>query len=139
MSKLTRTNAIIPLPSVGDLSAKIGRPVEITVINSVAMAAAWEPGGGSAFGVIVDADAEQASIAVMHGGLVGTIKVKLVEAVLPGALLYAAQNNGVIGFADRGEETFAGPTYICAQALEAGVEGEMVEAVLFRPEAITFV
>ena len=137
MSKLTRTNAILPFPTVGDLSNKIGRPVEISNSNGIARAAAWEPGGGDAVGVILEADAEQASIAIFSGGLAGTVFVKLVQAVLPGAFLYLAHNNGVIGFADRGEESFAGETFICAQALEAGVEGEMIEAVLFRPDAIT--
>ena len=136
MSKLTRDNAILPFHTVYDYSDKIGFPVELQ-IGSTVNVALWESGAPAPVGVILGGDAEQASVALCHGGLSGTVKVKLVEAVSPGDLLYLAQNNGVAAFASYTEQNFAGNTFLCAQALEAGVEGELVEAVLFRPEAVT--
>ena len=134
MAKITRENAILSYPTIGDLSAKVGQPVSMTYSNGSAKVNSWEPNGGYAFGVIIEADSTRASVAIFNGGFSGTLKVKLVEQTLPGNLLYLAQNNGVVGFADRGEESFSGETVICAQALESGVEGEQIEAVIFRPE-----
>jgi len=84
------------------------------------------------FGIIIHADQERASIAPLTGGLSGTVLLKLQTAAYAGNELYVDQTGGINGFADAFEESPSG-NYLCALALESGVQGELIEAVLFRP------
>jgi hypothetical protein len=84
------------------------------------------------FGVLIHADAEQATVVPFSGGLAGTLKLKLQTASYAGNELYHDPSNGINGFADAVEESPSGK-YLCALALESGVQGELVEAILFRP------
>ena len=138
--KLTRTNAILPFLRPVDFGSAasndlIGLPVRFDGGTLLP----WEPDVIPPAGVIIHADDELVSVAMHSGGLAGTVKVKLLEAVSRGDELYVAQNNNVNGYASAAGNSFTGATWLCAQALEAGVEGEMVEAVLFRPEPVTIV
>jgi len=136
MSKVTRTNAILPYVTWSDYSDKIGCALEVSS-GSIPKVSLWEPGASRVFGVIIEADAERASVAILHGGVSGTVKLKLLEETEIGDLLYPAKDNQDFGFGVVQNETYSGSSYICAQALEDGVAGEMIEAVLFRPEAFT--
>ena len=132
--KLTRENAIIHAKTSTDLSAYVGC---ITNFNNSNVVSLWDPDGDPPSCFIIHAEADSVSVVPLHGGLGGTIKVKLLAEVSAGHELYFAIQGGDQGFVDLIEESVAGDFFICALALEAGVAGEMVEAVLFRPEAVT--
>lgn len=130
MSKLTRTNAILPFTPLADLTGKEGYVVLIESDGTIATYSS--SGGKQPFGVIVhgtDVD-EKTSVAVLSGGLAGTVKVKLAFTVAtPGELL------AVRGGGEMITPSHASALFTCAQALETGVAGELIEAVLFRPES----
>ena len=137
--KLTRENAILPAKSLNDLSAYVGCATvygnHIVLGTRVEL---WNPNDHQdPNSVILWADAESLSVAILHGGLAGTVKVKLMEAVSRGSQIYPVNDGTNIGFADRTEERNPGNHYACGLALEDGVAGEMIEAVLFKPEAFT--
>lgn len=132
MSKLTRENAILPFPTLTDLSSHIGEAVSITSPGGVSHAEILPDPGTKPFGILIHADAETASVVPMSGGLAGTVKVKLQEAAYVGNELYIYNVGGIAGFGDAVEGTPSGK-YLCAQALEDGVTGELIEAILFRP------
>jgi hypothetical protein len=136
MSKLTRTNAIIHAKANTDFSAYVGC---IANLNSSNVVSLWDPEGDSPSCLIIYAEADSVTVVPLHGGLSGTVKVKLLAEVSAGHELYFAIQGQDQGFVDLLEETVAGDFFICALALESGVAGEMVEAVLFRPEAVTIV
>lgn len=135
--KLTRENAIFTFPTEGDLSTHVGRPISVSNFGAVAKVTLYDPNDVPAFGVLIHADAEQASVVPFHGGLAGTVKIKLLDESLIGNAMYAAHDGTFPGFALQQLETYSGTWDVCAIAMENGVAGEMVEAVLFRPEAVT--
>lgn len=137
--KLTRENAIFSFPTVGDLSAHVGRPISVSNFGGVAKVTLYDPNDVPAFGVLIHADAEQASVVPFHGGLAGTVKVKLIDEAQITNALYAAHDGTNPGFGSQPMETYPGTWDLCALAMENGVAGEMVEAVLFKPEAFTIV
>jgi hypothetical protein len=134
MSKLTRVNAIIHARTAQDLSASVGC---IANLNNSNLVTPWDPDGDPPSCFIIHAETDSVSVVPLHGGLGGTVIVKLLAEVSAGHELYFAIQGADRGFVDRIEETVSGSFFICALALEGGVAGEMVEAVLFRPEAIT--
>jgi hypothetical protein len=131
--KLARTNALIPMPtsSATDTYGKEGYPVDANSDGTVDLCA--DATGNPPFGVIV-LGAEhpgKVTVAVAAGGLAGTVRVKLLQAVMaPGALLKLVDSAGVIAF---GPDTGTGARVVMAQALETGAANELIEAVLFKP------
>lgn len=134
--KLTRENAIIHAKTSTDLSAYVGCIANLNNSNTVSL---WDPDGDPPSCFIIHAETASVSVVPLHGGLGGTVKVKLLAAVSAGHELYFAIQGQDQGFVDLVEESVPGSFFICALALEAGVAGEMVEAVLFRPTAVTIV
>ena len=132
MSKLTRENAILPFPSNGDLRSRIGEAVSMSLPNGIPVVEYLPDLGTKPFGILIHADENNASVVPLHGGLSGTVKLKLQTAAYAGNELYVDQTGGINGFADAVEESPSG-NYLCALALESGVQGELIEAVLFRP------
>jgi hypothetical protein len=136
MSKLTRTNAILYAKTASDMRNRIGCAAlmfgGLTVSD-------WETDGDPPNCFIIHAEEDSVSVVPLHGGLGGTIKVKLLGEASVGKELYFAVQGADRGFVVREDEPISGSFYICALALEGGVAGEMVEAVLFRPEAVTIV
>lgn len=132
MSKLTRENAILPFPTLTDLSGHIGEAISITTLGGVPHVEVLPDPGTKPFGILIHADVENASVVPMSGGLAGTVKVKLQEPAYPGNELYIYNVGGIAGFGDAVEGAPSGK-YLCAVAIESGVVGELVEAVLFRP------
>ncbi|MFU8849295.1 MAG: hypothetical protein ACNA77_11340, partial [Opitutales bacterium] len=74
---------------------------------------------------------EKTSIALFAGGLAGTVKVKLGSSVNAIGTNLWIDDNGTFH-----PTPVSGPSFISAKALETGASGELVEAVLFRPEQI---
>jgi hypothetical protein len=134
MSKLTRENAIIHAKTNSDLSGYVGCIANLNNSNLVTL---WDPDGDPPSCFIIHAETDAVSVVPLHGGLGGTIKVKLLAEVSAGHELYFAIQGQDQGFVDLIEESVAGSFFVCALALEGGVQGEMVEAVLFRPAAVT--
>ena len=130
--KLTRENAILPFSTYSDISDRIGEAVSISVTNGVPHVEPLPDPGTKPFGILIHADASTASVAAIHGGLAGTVKVRLQTAAYVGNELYIDQTGGINGFADAVEENPTGK-YLCALALENGVQGELIEALLFTP------
>ena len=124
----TRTNAIIHLPTTTDLSAQVGTVIKLAGVNSVPHAHAWYS-EDQAFGVILSADAETASVAAFDGGYAGTFLAKLVEPAAAGDWLYCVNSGANVGFGSSGYQGFSGATFYAGVALEDGVAGEMIEAV----------
>jgi hypothetical protein len=130
--KLTRENAILPFATAGDLSDRLGEAVSMSILNGVPTVEPLPDPGTKPFGVLIHADESSATVVPMSGGVGGTVKVKLQTAAYVGNDLYIDQTGGIKGFADAVEEAPSG-NFLCAQALESGVQGELVEAILFRP------
>ena len=131
MSKLTRENAILSFRTTGDLSDHLGEAVSMSLPNGVPTVELLPDPDSKPFGIIIHADSERASVAVISGGLAGTVKVKLQESAYAGNELYIYNVGGVAGFGDAVEGAPSGK-YICAVAMESGLTGELIEAVLFR-------
>lgn len=131
--KLSRTNALIPMPTSTetDTFGKEGYPVDANSDGTVDLCQDAE--GNPPFGVIV-LGAEHpgvVAVAVAAGGLAGTVRVKLLQAVTaPGVLLRLVDVGGEIAF---GPDPGTGARVVMAQALETGAVGELIEAVLFKP------
>lgn len=132
MSTLTRTNAILPFPTHTDLSSQVGGPVFLYEVNGVKKAALLNA-DQRPFGILLEADGEKGSIGILEGGLAGTVRVKVIGTVEVGSILYADRVDGETGFLDAATGTPSGK-FVCAYALESGVAGERIEAVVFRPE-----
>lgn len=130
--KLTRENAILHFPTLTDLSSRIGEAVSITRPGGVSHVEILPEPGKKPFGILIHADAETASVVPVSGGLAGTVKIKLQEEAYTGNELYINDTGGIAGFGDAIEGAPTGK-YLCAQALEDGVAGELIEAILFRP------
>ena len=128
--KLTSENAILPFTSTADLTSKEGYAVQNETGGSVSLFSAII--GKKPFVIIVHGTSidEKSSIAVLSGGLGGTVKVKIAAPVEVGTIL------GVQSGGDFMLSTHVSADFACAQALEEGVAGEMIEAVLFKPEAL---
>ena len=79
------------------------------------------------FGVITEVlpNGGDISVAVCAGGFSGTVTVKLAENLQRGALVGSSENG----------QSSALSTILAAQLLEDGQEGELCEAVIFRPGA----
>ena len=127
MSKLTRENAILPIAAAVNLTGQEG---SLVFWDGTDLVLTTDP-AEDVFGVvIVGAPAgEPSSIAISAGGLAGTVKVKLSEAVTAvGTYLMAGATAGTAIPA-----TGSAPSKACAMALETGVGDELVEAVIFKP------
>jgi hypothetical protein len=132
MSKLTRENAILPFVPKVNLSGKEGHIVQLEGDGTVGL---WYASSGERpFGVIVHGTNtdERASIALCAGGLSGTVKLKLSAAVTAVGQELQVENTATVS-----PDAGTGSRTLVAQALETGVEGEMIEAVLFRPVALS--
>lgn len=123
---IARKEAIFKATPAADHSEKEGYFVEGTLASvSVCNAATDIP-----LGVIVQGEATtgQDSIAVC-GGNVGTCHVKLTGTVAQGAFLQLTATGTVITDAGTGARV------VVARAMEAGVTGDLIEAVLLNPVA----
>lgn len=141
MSKLTRENAILPSATSASLKDKIGCAVVYKNHPTLGTEAElWNPNDHQhPNAVLLYADEESASLAMLFGGLAGTVKVKLTEQIWRGGRIYAVNDGINVGFGNHEADppSGSGTYYICGMALEDGVAGEMVEAVLFKPEPFT--
>jgi len=130
--KLARTNAIIPLPTSADYPLAGKEGYAVALIDGYA--SIQDDAAGTPFGVLLEAGdvPGKASVAVLAGGLAGTVRVKLVQAVEAiGTDLQLVGSAGGCGF---GPDAGAGERVVTAQALETGAIGELIEAVLFKPK-----
>lgn len=133
---IVRDNAILPFPAGQDLTGQEGRPV--IVDPGTPGFPVWlidDPTESYVpIGVIVKGckAGETASIAIAAGGLAGTVRLKLAAPVTSaGTHLKLATLGSSCAFApDNG----SGARTVMAQALEAGLAEEKIEAVLFKPE-----
>lgn len=133
---IARSNAVLPLTPAADHEGKEGFFVEVDGSGNAAIvnSAADLP-----FGVITEGfsnanAAAKDSIAVGAGGFAGTVKVKLNSApgtVVAGTNLELAADGTVL------EDSGIGARVIVAQAVEAGVGDELIEAVIFKPVALS--
>jgi|SaaInlStandDraft_1057018.scaffolds.fasta_scaffold89994_2 hypothetical protein len=137
MSKLTRTNAIFTYPTLTDLSGHIGSPVSLSSFSGIATVTLYDPNDRDVFGVLVYADATQATIVPIHGGLAGTVKIKVLDEASVTTPMYAARDGAEAGFALVDLETYSGTWDSCAIAMESGVAGELIEAIITKPTSVT--
>ena len=124
--KLARSNAIISIPTDEDLTGKEGQFIRMSSNTAIALidAATVIPLGLLLTEGIVG---DQVSIALSAGGLAGTVRVKLAGTVYIGSRLQLTADGRVIE--DLGELA----RVIVGVAVEGGVAGEYVEAVLCNP------
>ena len=116
------TNAILPFTPSEDLTGKEGLAVSINGADgTVALTADFGelPHGIIILGTNTD---EKSSIAMVYGGVTGTVKIKLNSTVDAGGLMQHKQDGFIAS---------TNSPMCCAQALESGASGEFVEAVLF--------
>lgn len=132
--KLARENAILHAKTSTDMRDRVG--CAAFMFGSISVSD-WEVDGDPPNCFIIHAEEDSVSIVPLNGGLSGTVKVKLLGEVAVGKELYFAVQGADRGFVDKLDAPITGSFYVCALALESGVAGELVEAVLFRPEAVT--
>ena len=130
---IVRTNAIIPLTAGIDLTGHEGRP--IVIASGEAVLQTVPDGGLPPLGVLLKGATagETVSVAVA-GSFAGTVRVKLAGAVttLGSYLCGDLDGEGIIGF----KTNISTNHHAMAIALETGVEGEMIEAAIFRPASL---
>ena len=132
--KLARTNALIPLLPYdsADYLGKEGYAAAVEPSDGTVILCG-DATGDPPFGVIVHGAKapDKATVAVAAGGLAGTVRVKLLQAVpAAGTLLKLVDGSLGTGF---GPDTGSGARIVMAQALEPGAVDELIEAVLFKP------
>ncbi len=127
--KLTRENAILPFTPAADLTGKEGYAVSLDAEGKLLLHAAED---AAPFGIIIHGTdtSEKTSVALLAGGLAGTVKLKLNDAVSTVGPLLRVTESGTF-------TPDSGYNIACAQALETGVAGELIEAVLFRPVTLS--
>ena len=132
--KLSRTNALIPLqPDAGEATLVGKEGYAMSVLPGGTLCVHGDAISGTPFGVLVHAVPypEKATVAVAAGGLAGTVRVKLFQAVTEvGSYLKLVDSAGGCAF---GPDPSTGERIVMAQALETGAIGELIEAVLFKP------
>lgn len=113
---ITRSNAVIPITPAADLTGKEG--YFITAAGALAGA------NVAAHGVITEGApvSGKASVAICAGGYAGTVSIKLGANATAGAFV----GSNAAG------EAIPTATTKCAQILEAGTTGELVEGVIFK-------
>jgi len=129
-TSLARTNAIVPFKAQLDFTGHVGRFVTRSRGTIVPVGSATD----KPIGVLLTdgKDSEQVSVAISAGGLAGTVRVKLAADVPgPGIDLQLTADGRVEPDAGVRERV------LVAQSLESGAVDELIEAVLFRPVALT--
>jgi hypothetical protein len=124
---VTRENALIALPTLADLTALSGYAVKVDANgNAIPIAADTDV----PFGVISDALPDSASVAVCAGGFAGVVRVKL-DAASSAALV-----SSLLAVTATGTATVysTGAGVVFAQAVETGSGGELIQAVLHKPQ-----
>ena len=119
-----KPKAIVPITAGEDLTAAEGRFVKLSNGKAVSIAAATD----SPFGVVIEGAAanEMAGVAVC-GGNAGTLHIVAAGNITKGSYCQMTAAGKII--ADSG----TGARIICAIALEAGTEDQLIEAVLLTP------
>jgi hypothetical protein len=126
---IARSNGIIPVTPLADHTGKEGYALLAT--GAVCSAVTDIP-----LGVITEGQPTTGkdAVALCDGGLAGTVKVKLdgtPGTVVTGSYLQITATGTFKLDAGTGNRV------LCARALEAGAANELIEAVLFKPTALS--
>lgn len=128
---IARQNAVLPLPAAADHTGLEGYFIEL----DSGEAAVCNSAADIPFGIILTGGPSSDAVATCAGGFAGTVKVK-VTGTSPGTIvagtMLTLKADGTVQ-ADAG----SGARVQVAQALEAGAAGELIEAVLIKPVALT--
>jgi len=130
-TSLVRTNAILPFEAASDLTGQVGRFVVPSASDKVILVSSPTE---KPLGVLLTdgKQGDRVSVAIGAGGLAGTVRVKLASVVSgPGVDLQITSHGHVVA------DTGSGARVLVAQSLESGTVDELIEAVLFRPVALT--
>ena len=133
MSKLTRTNAILQYPTSPDQEGSLqGYLVGMSNFNG-ALTKLSPDSTAAPLGVCVhyDSPGAPASVALMSGGLAGTVKVRLDGSASAGDYLIMGDSGVVLTDPGSGTRKQLG------QALEDGIAEEHIEAILFHPLSLS--
>lgn len=124
--KLARSNAIISILSDEDLTGKEGHFVRMSSNTAIALI---DHEMSPPFGLLLTAGNvhERVTVAISAGGLAGTVLVKLAGTALLGRRLQLTADGRVMTY----DSEF--PRMVVGVALEGGVTGELIEAVLSPP------
>lgn len=132
---IVRDNAILSFTAAIDLTGHEGRAIVATAQNEVTLMI--EPEHEIPLGVLVKGGkaGEQVSVALAHGGLAGTVRIKLAKPVTQIGTVLS------LNISDDPTDPHFGfaPAELCgtclrwALALETGVAGERIEGILFPP------
>jgi hypothetical protein len=132
--KLSRTNAVLPFESASDFTGLSGR----FVVLKTGKISPVNPTNFKPIGVLLTEglQGDQVSVAIAAGGLAGTVRVRLSTATTavvthPGVELQLTDDGRVH------PDTGTGARTLVAVALEPGSPGQLIEAALFRPVALT--
>jgi hypothetical protein len=127
MNGIVRTDGLLALVPAADHSEKVGYFVEFSSgTASVVNATTDKP-----IGVIVDGETTSGSDTIALSNFPGVVKVKLSGAVTQGDFLTVANDGTVITDAGTGSRIQV------ARALETGVSGDLVNAILQTPLALS--
>jgi hypothetical protein len=129
-TSLARTNAILSFEAAADLTGYVGHFVVLAAGKAALVGSATTKPLGV---LLTDGKAgERVSVAIGAGGLAGTIRVKLAATVSTAGIDLQLTADGRVQ-TDAG----SGARTVVAQSLEPGAVDELIEAVLFRPVALT--
>ena len=131
--KLARTNALIPVPTNSSDVVFDKEGYAVTLVSDGTVSIHGDAVGGSPFGVLVLGAKYpgKVTVAVAAGGLAGTVRVKLLQAVTEaGSYLKLVDSANGCAF---GPDPSTGERIVMGQALETGAIGELIEAVIFKP------
>jgi hypothetical protein len=122
-----RDNAIVALTPAVDQTGKEGYFVE----NSTGRVAVSNAATDLPVGVIVDGETTSGKSSVALMNFAGTVRVKLSGTVAALAKLQLSTDGTCV------TDATSGARVIVAQALEAGVSGDLIEAALYGPLVYT--
>jgi hypothetical protein len=127
---IVRENAILPFTALHDMTGMEGRPIGYENGTNVQVSA--DAGGSLPIGVLLKGGkaGETVSVAIAAGGLSGTVRLLIAAPVNVGQYLRLVDGTSRCLFGPAG----SGERIVMAQALETGLAGEKIEAVLFKPE-----
>ncbi len=135
---IVRDNAILPYTASHDMTGREGEPISINSDGTVKITQGVD--SDPPIGVLVKGgkNGENVSVAIAAGGLAGTVRVKLganvTHGAIPGGLQLIDGPDGCLFAPAHGVPS----AWFMAMALEPGLEGELVEAVLFFPTVIPY-
>jgi hypothetical protein len=128
-----RTNAILAYHHSDDFSDKEGYVVQIATQGAVGSLSLYSVSDTSVpFGVITHGGTEESSVAILGGGVAGTVLMSIESGTVQAGQQLELVNGGQVKL-----DTGNNPRILLAVALEAGEADDLIECAIFNPVSTT--